>query len=57
MNTKVNIAGVEFKNPVALISVIGDKPKGDPNEIYNVRQVLRIEIVEEDDLDHPRIRK
>ena len=48
---------VEFKNPVALISVIGDKPKGDPSEMYNVRQVLRIEIVEEDDLDHPRIRK
>ena len=48
---------VEFKNPVALISVIGDKLKGDPNETYNVRQVLRIEIAEEDDLERPRIRK
>lgn len=47
---------IKFENPVALISVIGDKPKGDPNEIYNVQQVLRIEVVEEDELDKPRIR-
>lgn len=48
---------VEFKNPVALISVIGDKLKGDLDEAYNVRQVLRIEIAEEDELERPRIRK
>jgi hypothetical protein len=48
---------IEFKNPVALISVIGDKPKGDPNEYYIIKDVIRVEVVEEDELDSPRIKK
>lgn len=48
---------IEFENPVALISVIGDKPKGDPNEYYTIRDIIRVEIVEESSLDKPRITK
>lgn len=47
---------MNFKNPVAMMSVLGGNIPGHNENYYTVFDILRIEVVEEDDLDAPRLK-
>jgi hypothetical protein len=47
---------MNFKNPVAMMSVLRGNIPGHNENYYTVFDILRIEVVEEDDLDAPRLK-
>lgn len=53
-NITVNLdKNIEYKNPVALITTMGEL---EDDNVYKITGFVRIEIVEEDNLDRPRIK-